>query len=62
MEENAYSYDVKRAYADWQAAENYFENVADPDLVDFAIYDMEAAKKKYVYMLKKARAEYIEQA
>lgn len=60
MEEKGYSYDVKRAYADWQAAENYFDNVADPDLVDFAIYDMEAAKKKYVYMLKKARAEYDE--
>lgn len=60
MEEKGYSYDVKRAYADWQAAENYFDNVADPDLVDFAIYDMEAAKKRYVYMLKKARAEYDE--
>lgn len=58
MEDRAYALDVRRAYADWQAAENYFDNVADPDLIDFAIYDMEAAKKKYVYMLKKARAGY----
>ena len=58
---NRYASDVRRAYSDWQAAENYFDNVADPDLIDFAIYDMEAAKKKYVYMLKKARECYGEE-
>ncbi len=62
MEEYALTYDIRRAYADWQAAENYFENVTDPDLIDFAIYDIEAAKKKYIYMLKRAKAEYVEQA
>ena len=55
---NGYAADVRRAHSDWQAAENYFDNVADPDLIDFAIFDMEAAKKKYVYMLKKARECY----
>ena len=38
-----------------------FDNVDDPDLVDFAIYDMQAARKKYVYMLKKAREYYADQ-
>ncbi len=61
MEANAFADDVKKAYAEWQAAENYFDNVADPDLVDFAIYDMEAARKKYVYMLKKARELHVAQ-
>jgi hypothetical protein len=55
---NAYAEDVKRAYAEMKAAENYFDNVDDPDLIDFAIYELEAAKKKYSYMLKKARQEY----
>ena len=55
---NAYAEEVKRAYAELKAAENYFDNVDDPDLIDFAIYDLEAAKKKYAYMLKKARQEY----
>jgi hypothetical protein len=55
MEISEYANEVKRAFAIWQAAQNYFDNVADPDLIDFAIYDMEAAKKRYVYMLKKAR-------
>ena len=60
MEANAFADEVKKAYVEWQAAENYFDNVADPDLVDFAIYDMEAARKKYVYMLKKAREYHTE--
>ena len=58
QENDAYAQEAKKAYADWQAAENYFDNVADPDLVDFAIYDIEAAKKKYVYLLRKARETY----
>jgi hypothetical protein len=57
-ESNAYAEDVRQAYSDLKAAENYFDNVDDPDLVDFAIYDLEAAKKKYAYMLKKARENY----
>jgi hypothetical protein len=58
QDQNAYAEDVKRAYAEMKAAENYFDNVDDPDLIDFAIYDLEAAKKKYAYMLKKARQEF----
>ncbi len=60
MEADSYADEVRQAYAEWQAAANYFDNVADPDLVDFAIYDMEAARKKYVYMLKKAREYHAE--
>jgi hypothetical protein len=58
---DGYAADVHRAYSEWQAAENYFDNVDDPDLIDFAIYDMEAAKKKYSYMLRKARESYGEE-
>ncbi len=58
FESNALVEDVKQAYSDLKAAENYFDNVDDPDLIDFAIYDLEAAKKKYAYMLKKAREDY----
>lgn len=55
LQSNAYVTEIRKAHSDWQAAENYFDNVSDPDLIDFAIFDMEAAKKKYVYMLKKAK-------
>ena len=60
MESDSYTDEVRQAYAEWQAAANYFDNVADPDLVDFAIFDMEAARKKYSYMLKKAREYHAE--
>jgi hypothetical protein len=61
VSKNAYADEVKKAYSDLKAAENYFNNADDPDLIDFAIYDLEAAKKKYSYMLKKARQSYREE-
>ena len=46
---------IQQALRDWKNAAAYFENVADPELVDFAVYDMEAAQKRYVYLLRNAR-------
>lgn len=48
---------VERARQDWLQARSYFDNVTDPDLVDHAIFLIEATEKKYVYLLKQARAE-----
>lgn len=42
---------AQKALRDWKAATVYFENVDDPALVDYAAYDMEAAKRKYMYLL-----------
>lgn len=47
---------VEQARQDWLAAKSYFENVSDPDLVDHAIYLVEAAETKYMYLLRKARS------
>lgn len=46
---------VEHAREEWLDSRAYFETVSDPDLVDHAIYMMEAAEKRYVYLLKKAR-------
>ncbi len=46
---------IKSAHSDWQRAEAMFHEVTDPDLVDHAIYDMMAAKMKYIYLLKTAK-------
>ena len=46
---------LKQAQDDWKQAERYFESVTDPDLIDHAIFNMEAARRKYVYLLKQAR-------
>ena len=51
----AYILEAQKAKLEWEAAENFFDNIDDPDLIDYAIYDMEAAKRKYVYLMKKAR-------
>ncbi len=53
-EDRAYREQVQRALEDWKKATAYFESVSDPELVDYAVYDMEAAKKRYIYLLRNA--------
>ncbi len=48
---------ITEAYEEWQSAENLFHSVSDPDLIDHAIYKLEASKARYVYLLKQAKAE-----
>lgn len=48
---------VEKARQDWLNAQNYYNAVSDQDLVDHAVYTMQAAEKKYMYLLKKAREE-----
>jgi hypothetical protein len=43
------------AQKEWGYANQYFNLVSDPDLVDLAIYNMGVTEKKYLYLLKKAR-------
>ena len=40
---------LKDAYKEWRMNEEYFQWVTDPDLVDYAIYELKASKKKYAY-------------
>lgn len=46
---------VEGARQDWLRARAYFDNVTDPDLIDHAIYCIEAAERKYMYLLKQAK-------
>lgn len=48
---------LENAKKEWEEAKNIFENVSEPDLVDYAIYNIEAAEKKYVYLLKLIKNE-----
>jgi hypothetical protein len=52
-EEDERKRDIEQALAKWKAAERYFESVQDTDLMDFAIYEMEAARRKYVLLLRR---------
>lgn len=47
---------VNQAYEEWQDAEKLFHSVNDPDLIDHAIYKIEATKARYIYLLKQAKA------
>ena len=49
--------EAKRALAAWKAAEEFLNHASDPALVDFAIYDLEAARRKYMYMLGQVRKD-----
>ena len=46
---------VNAALKEWKDAVRYFENVKDPELVDFAIFEMEAARRKYMFLLKRIK-------
>lgn len=52
-QEDARKRDIEKALMEWKAAERYFESVQDTDLMDFAIYEMEAARRKYVLLLRR---------
>lgn len=47
---------IEQARREWVNAKTFFDNVVDPELVDYAVYSIEAAERKYVYLLNKARA------
>lgn len=48
---------LQEAHEEWRNAEMYFQSVTEPDLIDYAIYKMEAARRKYIYILNTVRKE-----
>ena len=45
---------IERARLDWLAAQSEFNTVTERDLVDHAIYAIQAAERRYVYLLRLA--------
>lgn len=48
---------VNKAKEEWLDAKKYFGEVTEPELIDHAIYRIEAAEKKFVYLLKLSQQE-----
>jgi len=46
---------IKMAGDEVAAARNSYAEVEDPDMVDWAVYSLTAAEKRYDYLLKKYR-------
>ena len=51
---------VEDARREWLMARTYFDHVTDPRLVDYAIYCIGAAEKRYMYLLDEARRHGVE--
>ena len=49
--------DIRRAMAQWQEAERYFKSVPDTDIVDYAVLEMQAARRKYILLLNRYAEE-----
>ena len=50
-----YMENLWEVWQQWQSAKSMFEQAVDPDMVEFAISNMEARKKQFNYMVKYAR-------
>lgn len=50
---------LQEAQKDWNLSRAYFDDVTEHELIDHAIYTMEAAEQRYTYLLKKAKEEHI---
>jgi len=46
---------LNQAQTEYDVARSYFGEAVEPEIIDEAIYLMEAARKKYSYFLKKVR-------
>ena len=54
-EAQPWSLELERAHREWMAAENYFQAVTDPELVDHAVFLLQACERKYAYLLAERR-------
>lgn|GEM_PF-1046203 len=46
---------IEQAKLEWMCARDYFDEVTDPGLIDYAIYQVKAAERRYMHLLNMAR-------
>lgn len=49
---------LREAQREWMAAQQLFAEVTEPDLVDQAIYRLQAAERKFVYLWKEVQQKW----
>jgi hypothetical protein len=47
--------EIKKAHMEWVVAQKRFDYVTEKDQIDYAIYAMEAAEKRYEMLLRQAK-------
>ncbi len=53
QQKNLLSEDIKEAKKEWEYALKRFNDVSDPEVVDYIIYYIIAAERRYMYLLNK---------
>lgn len=51
--------EIEKAKAEWAAAQQKLEYVTEQDQIDYAIYSLEAAEKKYEMLIRQAKKQNI---
>lgn len=46
---------VERARREWHAADDYYHRTTDPEEVEYAVFELKARERRYMYLLQKAR-------
>lgn len=54
--------EIKKAHTEVKTAENFFQVVIEPELIDVAIYELEAKKSRYQYLIKIAKEKGIKKS
>ena len=62
LEKESIIKEINKAKTDVRTAENFFQFVSDPELVDVAIYNLEAKKSRYRYLIKLAKEKGIKKS
>ncbi|PWK05158.1 DUF2508 family protein [Tumebacillus permanentifrigoris] len=67
VEEETSDYDklrleIEQAHKEWSIAQQHIDHVSEPELIDHAIYHLEATERKYGYLLREAKKRYAQQS
>lgn len=46
---------IEKTRRELMSSRSFFDSVSEPDMIDHAIYALQATEKKYIYLLKDAR-------
>lgn len=55
LDEQELAQAVAQAKQEWLSVFSYFNNATDPELIDHAILLLEAAERKYMFLLNEAK-------
>ena len=46
---------IDKAFKRWESAQRFFDSITDESLLDYAIIELDAAKRNYTFLLNRAK-------